>query len=214
MNTSEAKSEPGPINSSYLILFHIAVFFVAMFVTTIFPAELRNDSLMVSVVFPIALFWFSYLIKQFFDVTLAMKIILGAAFVVAALSLLNAAYGSLSDGVVPVIYTRVPFFATLFAGLSGPIGLIYAGTLLTYGAYVYLLSLTVASFVEPVYETFGSRLLPRGLRKSLRKVDTRVDTMATQASDKFFVHNQLVGLLVCVTLVAIYALLYIYLLIK
>ncbi len=208
------KKEVNPINSSYFVLFHTAIFFIAPFITSIFPAELRKDALMVAIVFPIALFWFSYLIKQFINQSLTLKIILGAAFVVAALSFLNAIYGDLSRDSVPIIYTRVPFFATLLAGLSGPVGLIYAGTILTYGAYVYIFCVALAGMFESVYERYLKRRLPRQMQNKLQSIDNRADKMSTQVSDRFFVFNQTIGLMICFSLIFVYAFLYIYLLIK
>lgn len=206
--------ETSPINTSYLTVFHIAILFVAPFMTAVFPPELRNDALMVSVIFPITLFWFSYLIKQFIDVTITTHLIIGGMFVVAALSFLNAVYGDISAESVPIIYTQVPFFATLSAGLSGPPGLIYAGTILTYGAYVYIFCVAVASMFETIYEGYVKQVLPKGLLKKLGRIDSKIDKSATRVSDQFFVFNQIIGLLICFAFLFIYALLYIYLLVK
>lgn len=214
MTRDNAEKETGPINTSYLLIFHAVILFVAPFVTKTFPPELRSDALMVALVFPIVLFWFSYLIKQFIDTSLIFKLILGAAFVVAALSFLNAIYGDLSGDYVPVIYTQVPFFATLLAGLSGPIGLIYAGTILTYGAYVYIFCVGVASLSENIYDKYARHLLTKKMTKKLTKIDKSVDITATQASDRFFVFNQTIGFMICLALISVYAALYIYLLIK
>lgn len=212
MNSDNSEQETGPINTSYVLVFCAATLFVAPFVANSFPRELHSDALMVALVFPLALFWFSYLIKQFLDISSIFKLIVGAAFVVAALSFLNVIYGDLSDSSVPVIYTQVPFFATLAAGLSGPIGLIYAGTILTYGAYVYICCIAFASLFEIVYDKYIRRLLPKKLGNKIIKIDKIVDRTSVQMSDRFFVHNQTVGLLICSGLITVYAILYIYLL--
>lgn len=214
MASNKTEQETGPINSSYFIIFHVALLFVAPFVTNLFPNELRSDALMVALVFPITLFWFSYLIKQFIDPNLILKIILGATFVIAVLSFLNAVYGDLTDSSVPVIYTQVPFFATLLAGLSGPVGLIYAGTILTYSAYVYIFCVIMASLLERIYEKYIQYFLPKKIQKKFKSVDSSVDVTVTQASDRFFVLNQTVGLTICLTLILVYTLLYLYLIIK
>lgn len=206
-------TEPGHMNSSYFVLFHLAILFVAPLITSSFPAELRSDAIMVSIVFPVTLFWFGYLLKQFLDTTALMNVILGAAFVVAMLSFLNAVYGGLSDGTVPIIYTEVPFFATLLSGLSGPIGLIYAGTIMVYGVYTYIFCIAIASLFEMVYEMHGKKFIPNALRRRLKNVDAKIDQNAVNASDRFFIYNQNIGIGISLALILIYALLYIYLLI-
>ncbi len=169
---------------------------------------------MVALVFPVALFWFSYLIKQFVDTSLVIRLVLSIAFITAVLSVLNALYGGLSEESVPVIYTRVPLFATLLSGISGPVGLIYAGTILTYGAYIYIFSIALASLLERLYEKYGKRWLPKKVRRGLTGIDASIDTSAVNASDRFFVLHQTTGLMICLGLICVYAFLYIFLLIK
>ena len=212
--TDTSDRDPSPINSSYAVLFHAAILFVAPLMVAVFPGELHRDALMIAVVFPVTLFWFSYLVRQFMAVSTMMRVILGAAFVVAALSLLNAVYGHLSDGSVPVVYTQVPFFAALLAGLSGPIGLVYAGTVLAYGAYVYIICVALASLAEGIYEHAVRRRLPQGFRRTLRFADASIDRSAARVSDQFFVFNQAIGVGICLALIAVYAVLYLCLLVK
>ncbi len=211
--SSKQYTEPAPINSSYVVLFHLAVLFVAPVITAIFPSELRLDALMISIVFPILLFWLSYVIRQFVEPTTVLRIIVTVAFVVAILSFFNARYGGLADGSVPIIYTHVPFFANLAAGVSGSVGLIYAGTVLVYGAYTYIFCVAIASLLETGYSHFGVRMLPRWLQNKLIAVDSVVDRTAQRASDNFFVIHQSIGLLLCAGLIGLYAVLYILLLI-
>lgn len=212
--TSTTQENPGLINSSYVMLFHIAIALTAPFVTHIFPTELRGEALMIAIVFPILLFWFSYALKQFISTSVIMMVIFAAAYVIALMSVLNAMYGHLSNHVVPLLATHIFLFDNLLAGLSGPPGIIYAGTVLTYGAYVYLFGLALANVAEGVYSKFISPHLPRFASKILIAIDSRIDSSATQVSDKFFVFHQAVGALICLGLLAMYALLYAYLLIR
>lgn len=207
-------ANPAPINSSYVVMFHLALIAIAPMVLNLFPDGLKAAALVTALIFPFTLFWFSYAIKQFLNVSVAMILILAAAYIIALLSTLNAMYGQLSTHAIPVFYSHLFLFDSLLAGLSGPPGLIYAGTILAYGAYVYIFSLALANVFELAYEKLVKPILPQRLRQELSAIDTNIDNHATVISDKFFAVHQSVGALICLALISIYALIFGYLLIK
>ena len=202
---------PGLINSSYVVFFHLSVFLIAPFMVSAFPDTLQKQAWAVSIWMAIAIFWFSYFLKQFDSITTILNFILSFAYISAILAVLNAAYGSLSDEYAPIIYTQLPFFATLAAGYSGPVGVIYAGYIMTYGIYTYLGSISVALFAESVYESIDRKVLPKFLHKKLQKVDKEVDADAANYSDKYFLFNQSVGLGISISFLITYGLIYLYL---
>jgi hypothetical protein len=196
---------PGLINSSYVVFFHVLTVAWGVYFASYFPPELRTFSTLVNVLYPILLFWFVYMLRQFEDATVILKLAVGFFCLSAGFAFLSAVRGPLADGYLPKI-------SILFLGshiLSGSyMSLLYAGVVLFYGYVTYVSAVLSSSLLEFIYTRAASRKLPKQLRQILERADKSVDSTAILSSDKYFFMNQDKGLFVTIILVAVFALFY------
>ncbi len=108
--------------------------------------------------------------------------------------------GPIADEEVPVI--RLLFIGPTLYANSTP-SLVYASVFPFYGAVTLTLALLSSSLVEWVYSSLY-KIAPKLVQKSLRGIDTKIDTSAASLSDKYFFFQDKKGAVAIFGLLGLY----------
>lgn len=192
-------NHPALINSSYVIFFHIFTLLWALYFASYFPYTIRGLALIISLIYPVAFFWFLFLLRQFEDVNYVLRLVLGYFAVTALFAFLSAVLGPLSDGQLPVI--RIFFFGPYIIAGSF-MSALFASVLLFYGYVTYVSGIVSASVAEIMYTKLLSRAMPGQIKKLLQRADSSIDISAIRLSDRFFFMNQRLGFMTTIAIIA------------
>ncbi len=192
------------INSSFSVFFVIAAVIWATILAKQFPESMEKQVTLIVAMFAFTAYIFGYIIRQFYEATTVLRLILLYLWISAFGGLISAIVGPLSEETVPVI--RILFIGPTVAVGAGE-ALVTASVILFYGVVV----LTLANISAIVAELAYIRLLPlvpKRFIKLMLRFDSMLDNRAVRISDKYFFTDQKKGIFASVIIMMMYVFIY------
>jgi hypothetical protein len=205
MKSSESDSNPGFINFSYTVFYHLAVLGWLPFFIDYFPTELHTIVRLILISMPIVLFWLVFLIMYHIEVDPLMWCIVAYVSICAVCGFLSAYHGPISDQSLPIINI---LFLGSYVIVSTFYAAITASVVVFYAILISLLSILIASFLEFVYVHTLAKVIPKIIQKPFIRFDKSLDDGTVNILGAPAPMNQNVGLYIAIGLLTIFTLFY------
>lgn len=207
------KDHYGFINSSLVAFFHITVLVLAPFFARLFPTELGIAPILATLLLPILLFWYFFLLRNHVDTRILFVCIPILALVCAFFAVWAAIKGSPFEETLPIItplttpLASVPLLNLFFVSYTGSAPIL-ASVVMYYAALNYIISGLIAGLLELSYDRVLRAKLPQALSKKLAQLDVKIDQGAFLFLDKNLFMRQNVGAAVIAAILVCFTALY------